>query len=486
MSAVLPRTNVNTVDPPPRRATPQGGKRLFIVAESFRGGLEPIIFNGPRDLAQLERADVGIPAYDAVDVALREGVPQVVLSRIVGADVAYATLNLDGTSGGDPYSLVLTANEPGEWANGATGLSGEVTSPSGGSTRQIVLRRAGTVIATSPVFSARADVLAWNSLQTTVTVSLGGENTLPAVAAAADFSGGDSDSGAITTDDVGDAATRLRKDLGNGQLIAPGRSTVDTSTVLLQHCMDFDRTAYLEVADGLEVDDIVELALTLRGLGSNATGLPRLGGLWAQHATAPGTTPGTTRTVPWTVVQAGLTARLETAEGHPNVAPFGDAGVPQYVTAATRYFSEADAETLFGAGVNIVEQLFGAPRNASFRTLEEDGKTDWLDLAHTRTDRALHADAVELGRGMGSRVINRKTINELAGKMRARLEDRYWKRGAIFGDTPQDAFRVDTDSNNDDASMAAREVNMDIGVVMSEHAEQVNINIAKVPIGQEV
>lgn len=488
MSAVLPRTDVRTIDAPPVLSAPLGSTRLFVLAESFRGGAEPIRFGGPRDLTRyLERTGIGIPAYDAIDVALREGVPEVYLSRIIGDDAEFASVNLDGTSGGSPYSLVLTANEPGEWANGPTGgLSAEVAAPGGGSNRQITVYRDGVALIASPIFTARADALAWNALQSVVTVSLGGENTLPAVAAEADFTGGDSDSAGITTDSVAAAATRLRKDLGAGQLVAPGRSTVETSTVLLEHCEEFNRTALLEAADGLDVEDISAVSVELRALGSNAEGVPRLGGLWAQHAIAPGLTPGTTRTVPWTIVVAGLIARLERAEGHPNVAPFGDFGVPQYVRGVSRYFSEDDAADLFGAGVNIVERLFDAPRNATFRTLETEGQTEWLDLAHTRLDRAIHADALDIGRNMGSRVINRKVVQEFGARLRKRLEEAYWKPGATFGDTADQAARVDVDAVNDTASMAARELNAAVGVRMSEHAEYVNITIAKVPIGQEV
>jgi hypothetical protein len=493
VSLPLPKTNVRSKDAPPTKGTPQGGRRLFIAAESLRGDLKPKVIRNQRDIgrATLIRSGVGILGYDCVDIALREGVPEVVHARIVGPAAAPAVLNLDGTVGGAPYAVILTVNEVGEWANGAAGgLKGEVTSPGGGTNRQVVIYQGAAapenIILKSPVFTTRADVMAWNIVQNLITVTLGADNTLPPVAAAANFAGGSSDSGGITGAEVTAALNRCKADMGNGQVVVPGRNTVASNTLLAQHCQDFDRTALGEVAAGLVVSDVVTEAATLRAIGSGAEALPRLLGMWAQFATAPGITPGTTRTVPWSIVAAGLMARLEQAEGHPNVSPIGDYGVPQYVTGVDRYFSDDDAETLYGAGVNVVEELFDAPRNATFHTLDNPDTSDWSDLAHTRLDRALHADATELGRGMGGRVINRKTINELAGKMRTRLESRYYKRGAIFGNTFEQAARVDTDSVNDTDTMAAREANMDLGVVMSEHAEQVNVNISKVPIGQEV
>jgi hypothetical protein len=189
--------------------------------------------------------------------------------------------------------------------------------------------------------------------------------------------------------------------------------------------------------------------------------------------------------VPWTIVQAGLIARLQRQEGHPNVAPFEDFGVPRWATGVTRTFVTADAETLFGAGCNIVKLYRGNPRNATFRTLEVDGSSEWVDLAHTRTERAIRAQASDVGRGMGSRVINPDTLALFGTLLRARLEA-LWTAGALFGATPDEAFIVDTDSVNDVTSMAAREVNVAIGFKASEHAEFVNITLSKVPLGQAV
>lgn len=489
MDAVLPRTSIRTTDAQTAIGAPLGSTRLFLAAESFRGATGPLRFRNGLDLSRLlERSGVGIPIYDAIDVALREGVPEVYLSRVVGDAAAGATLELDGP-GGNP-AVVLTVNEPGEWANGATGgLTGEVVAgPAGGGTRQVIIRRASTgrEVTRSPVVSSRAALIAWNDLQTTLTVGLGTENATPAIAAPGNFVGGTSDSGAITPETVAAALGRFKADMGAGQVATPGRSTLETSTVVLEHARDFGRTGLLEVADDLDVGDVLTLAAQLRALGAGAEGLPRLGGVWAQHATGPSSVSGLSRTVPWTIVVAGLIARLERQQGHPNVAPFGDFGIPTWATGVTRYFDPADAAELLGAGVNIVEEVFNAPRNATFRTLEPEGATNWLDLAHTRTDRALHAIAADVGRSMGGRVIDRKSINEFGGKFRTRIATELWKPGALFGDTADEAARVDTDTVNDTASMAAREVNVAIGARMSEHAEYVNIDIAKVPIGQEV
>jgi hypothetical protein len=220
--------------------------------------------------------------------------------------------------------------------------------------------------------------------------------------------------------------------------------------------------------------------------GRGAAGISRLGGVWANHLTGPGLVPGGSRTVPATVIVAGLIARLQRADGHPNVAPFGDFGVPRWATAIADPFTAADAAALFDSGVNVFTDYLGTPRNRSFRTLELPGTSEWVDLAHTRTDRQMHAIAMDVGRGMGARVVNRDTIADFGSRLRLRLVDELYKRGALFGDTADQAVRVDTESVNDTTSIAEREVNAAVGVRMSEHAEFVRVELAKVPIGQEV
>jgi hypothetical protein len=483
--ATFPATNVSTVDAPPAISAPLDGTRLLVAAESFRGALGPVAIR-QRDLSRyLERTGAGIPAFDAVDVALREGVPEVIFSRIVGPGAAFASLPLAGGTG---TSLTLTAREPGEWANGAAGgLSAEVVNgPAGATERVVILRRNDVEVERTTAATTRADLQAAVNRMTLVSATLGPDTGLPTVAADANFTGGLADGGAITTTQVREALDRVTPDLGPMQVVTPGRSTDASNTELLDYARDSrDRTALLEIADGLAASAIAASGAALRALGAGAEGAPRHGGAWAQNATGPGLVPGSTRSVPWAIVQAGLIARLERQEGHPNVAPAGDMGVPQWATDVSRVFTDAERDQVFDAGVNVVGRYLNAPRNLTFRTLEREGVSEWVDLAHTRVDRAVRAAAFDVGRAMGHQVITRKTINRFGTLLRQRIMP-LWEAGALFGDTADEAFRVEVDSVNDAESIAAREVNVEVGLKMSEHAEQVNVTIAKVPLTQEV
>lgn len=497
-SSILPRIDTRTIDTPPIRRVPLDATRLAVAVESIRGTATPMRFASLRDVARkLERTGVGIPGYDACDVAFREGVSEVHFARLLGPAAATATVALPGAVG---TSFTIATVEPGEWANGATGgLTAEVIlGPGGGGQRVVILRRGTTELGRTTAETTRAALMASvelilatrkpdGTLEQSFTVSAGAELGVPNVAAPANFAGGTADSAGITSTQVRAALDRVSIDEGPMQVAVPGRTSDATNTVLLDYAAATKRTALIEQTDGLAVGAITASAGVLRGLGVGAEGRARLGGMWAQHARGPGLVPGTFRTVPWTVVVAGLIARLEAAEGHPNVAPFGDYGVPRWATSLTREFSEADSETLVAAGCNVAHTYLGVPRNRTFHSLEDPtvGASEWADLAHTRVDRVVHAHARDIGRAMGARVIDRTTLGEFASRLRQRLEAMR-RAGALLGDTPDQAFHVDTDSVNDDATMAAREVNAAVGLRMSEHAEFVNITLAKVPIGQEV
>lgn len=504
MVGLLPQTLTETIDAPPVLSAPLDSSRLIVAMESFRGSAEPTRFGSPRDLGRyIERSGVGITAWDTIDAALREGVPEVWLARIVGPAAAKASIALAGGAG---TSFTIRAHEVGEWANGAAGgLTAEVVNgPAGATERVVIVRRVSTgeEVGRTGAYTTRTDLMAavarigeqtrtmpFGPAQVVpfLEVVAGTDIALPTVVAPANFIGGLADSGAITTAQVRAALDGVPPEYGPMNVVAPGRSTDTSNLEVLSYADASRRTALLETAAGLARSAVQASASAMRAAtGRGAAGVSRLGGVWANHLTGPGLTPGTSRTVPATVVVAGLIAREQRAAGHPNVAPFGDYGVPRWATAIADPYTEADAAALFDSGVNVFTSYLGVPRNRSFRTLELPGTSEWVDLAHTRTDRQMHAIAHDVGRAMGSRVINLDTIADFGSRLRARLVDDLYKRGALFGATADEALRVDTASVNDSTSIANREVNASVGTRMSEHAEFVHVELAKVPIGQEV
>lgn len=493
---VLPRTRTRTVENPPVTRVPLDSTRLLVAVDTFRGPREAVRLRGAIDVSRrMERTGVGIFGYDCVDVAFRERVPEVYLVRVLGPAAAPATRD---AAGGTGTVFTLSAYEPGEWANGAAGgLSVQwINGPAGASERIGIIFRNAVEIGRTVASTTRAQLaesLA-NILRNDptkpglITVALGPDTGLPTVAAAANFAGGTADLASVTATHVREALDRVSIDEGPMQVVIPGRNTDAMNIMLGTYCAETKRTPLYEQQDALGVSTIAASAAAMRtALGLGAEGQSKRGGMWMHHATGPGILAGQTRTVPWTIIMAGLIARAQSKAGHPNAAAFADEGVPLWATGLTRELSEADAATLVTAGVNVAHTYLGTPRNRTFHTLEQPlSGSNWIDLAHARTEAQIHAIARDLGRSMGSRTIDRGLLNEFGGKLRDRLDDELYSRGALFGDTFESAVVVDTDTVNDATTIRAKEVNAAVGVVMAEHAEFINVDLAKIPIGQGV
>jgi hypothetical protein len=481
----LPYVSVNAIDAPPTIGANLDDRQLFIGVEDFRGSLEPQLFTSGRQLSQsVERTAEGIFAYDCIDVALREGVGRVYKVRIVGPAALAASIALAGSTG---TSGTLKVTEVGEWANGATGGLKAAVATSGGNTTITIYRGgtgSGSIVETSPLLGTRAAIQAWaQNISTYLSdFTLGADTTMPVTSAAANFIGGTSDSGSITQTQIAAALARCTADYGPGQVVLPGRTTLDSNTTLLQHAKDFRRTALCQIEAGLAKSDMQTQLASLRALGTGAEGLPRLGGIWGQDAVGPGFVAGTVRDVPWTIIVAGQIARLESTAGHPNVDPIIKNGLTRWATSVDQYFSPDDADDLYDAGMNIVTKYQTVPQTYTFHTMDSP-TSEWVELAHTRLDRYIQTQAFEIGRQMQGELLpaDWSTIQNFGSRLRDMLEGLRGV-GALFGTSPGEAYLVDVTSVNDTETIAAREVNADMGVKMTPHAEQVNIQIAKIPL----
>jgi hypothetical protein len=482
----LPSTTVTSVDAPPVLSAVLDSTQAFVAVEMFRGPTAPQKIVSPSQLAKTyERTGVGIPGFDVVDILIREGVPTVYVARVVGPGAVAASANLAGSSG---TSLVVTAKEPGEWGNGTTGGLAVDTDVSGGLVT-VKIYRNGAIVEQSPALGTRADIVAW-SLTTSkwVNITLGADTTLPvATGSATNLAGGNADLVNVTPTHVRQALDRFGADLGSGQVLIPGRTTVASSTEALEHCAARNRVALLESDDSLNATATAAVAAQLRALGSGAEGISRLGGLWAQRATGPGVTPGTTRSVPWTVQVAGLIAKREAIEGHPNVMPIEDFGVPVWATGLSREWSPADAELIHDAGCNVARMFLGRPRNISFDSLDDPDASLWSELSHSRVERVITVNAYDIGRKFAGRQIDGQGLlfNDFKSALKQILTE-LWQRGALYGETPADAFVVDVGpTQNTTETIEAREVRAAIGIKLSPHALFVEIELSRVPLAQD-
>ena len=293
------------------------------------------------------------------------------------------------------------------------------------------------------------------------------------------------DDGTVPVTDAGalaDALAVINPELGPGQVLAPGRSTMDDHAALLAHAAATNRYAIL---DGGVHDDALALqsaAELLRGADED-----RYGMLWGPWAVVPGIAPGTSRTVPWSPVQAALCARNDLAPVTPTRPPRARSGQTQWVTDLTQRFTPAECETLLYArrghrpvgvrhdrGVRVPGHCRTPPGTIRRGCRPTTAAWPWPSSprakppARTSCSRRSTAAASTSPRSGGA----------LAGDLIT-----FYNAGALYGDDSTEAFVVNVGpAVNTPAKLADGVLSAVVSVRMSPHAELVQIQIVKQPI----
>jgi phage tail sheath protein FI len=124
--------------------------------------------------------------------------------------------------------------------------------------------------------------------------------------------------------------------------------------------------------------------------------------------------------------------------------------------------------------------VYGQMRMYGYRTSAGPNETNWLFFQESRVIMMI---AHECNAALEEYVL--KTMDgkrQLLARVNVALSGvlaRYWRAGALFGNTSSDAFYVDTDSPNTLETMAAGELYANVGVKTSKLAEWVVLNLVK-------
>lgn len=239
-----------------------------------------------------------------------------------------------------------------------------------------------------------------------------------------------------------------------------------------------NRVALLDLADSPDADTLIAAAATDRALDD-----ARFGAAFAPWAVVPGVASGTTRTVPWSAVQAGMIARLESSGKTSNVPAAGVNGQSQYAVGLSQVgWSDADRESLNDGGVNVVIQRGSDIRTYGYRTLVDPATPEWIWFGNARLYMQIASDLNAVGeRFVLAEIDGRgKIIHEFGGELIAALIP-YWEAGSLYGENATDAFRVDIGSQvNTPETIAAGELHAVAEVRMSPDAERVQIEVVKI------
>jgi phage tail sheath protein FI len=314
-----------------------------------------------------------------------------------------------------------------------------------------------------------------------VRLSLGVSANNPTVVAAAALAGGTDDRANAVDADWQVALDRFAKTLGPGQVSFPGRTTSAAHAQLLQHAADNGRVAICDAPDTPTVATLTTLAQADRNNG-------RFGALFAPWAVVPGVVPNTTRTVPYSAIEAGMIARNDVTL-NPNVPAAGRRGESFYASALSQTWTDAQRQTLNSQGVNVAVNRNGDIRTYGYRSLTNPATdASWLDFGNARLVMFITANGEEIledhlfdeidGSGL--------LFGRVKGRLTAMMNELY-TQGALFGATPGEAFAVVVDtSNNTPTTIANHELHAAVAFRASEMAEWIQLTLSKVPVNQPI
>ncbi len=397
------------------------------------------------------------------------------VNRIAGptAEAATATLGTD---------LTVDASSPGAWGND---LDVNVVAPPSGSpagSQVLVVELAGEEVERSPAQATQADAAAWASrysqyIRLTPTTAT---DPLPAPPATATLAGGVTDD-TVDQASVGAALDAFGYQLGPGQALAPGLSTPAVHQALVAHAETHHRVALL---DAPNTGSRTELEAAVEAI--QPTKASRYAGLFAPWLSYPGSVAPATTIVPYSAVQAGLIARVDAA-GNPAVSAAGDRSVHVGTLALLYEWSDADHEAMNGQGINLGKLVYGSIETYGYRTAAAGPETNWMFLGESRVVMAIaHEADVAAQPYVFEPIDGRGHLYSKLAKDLIAICQRYYDMDALYGATPQDAYRVMVAEANTVDDAAAGNVIAVIRLKTSKVAEWIDIPITKVPLERAV
>lgn len=477
-----PGTQIVRTTTPPIRSAPTDTGVWFVAGLTDRGKLEATLIQSLQQFVNVFGARQAYSVlYDAIETFFHEGGSRVYVSRVVGPSATVSTATLNDAAGTPQPTLRVEANGPGAWGNSLNiaVLAGDTT----GNFKLQVSDDVLGILETSPDLVDKAAALAWAQSSSYINlVDLGTSVNDPAVVAATSLTGGADDRGSITDTQWQQALDRFDKDLGPGQVSAPGRTTTAGQQQLIQHSVDHNRVAILDAPDTATVATLISTAASVRGNGQYAA-------LFAPWLQVPGLSSGTVRLVPPSAGVAGRIAVVDSSD-NPNVPAAGTRGQLQFATGLSQPgWTDAQRDQLNSAGVDVIREIFGGVRIYGWRTtVDAVVNPNFVNFANSRLTMGITSELDGIleeflfdeidGRGA--------LLSDLKGALNGALLA-WFQLGALYGNTPDAAFYVDTgDQVNTPETIANHELHAVVSLRMSEFAEFIELRLIKRSISEAV
>jgi hypothetical protein len=340
----------------------QGPGTMFLTATSSYGPEEP---TRVRSLSEVERLyapsgreSENAKLYDACNAFFAIGGQAAYVNKVSGASAKAALLELE--AGATAKTLVVTAKYKGTYGNS---IKLQVTNASSKAQLKIIAPN-GEILETSGEYAEAKELFEWGTTHTTYVVitegsgySTGKSGLLKTLASTPLASGVNP----TTTEAEGIKAIEgFPKTLGPGTYV----TTYEAFKEKIHEAMHLqaqknNRFAACDIEGSETVGTTAATLITNKKAGVTSAVQLGYGAYFSSAITATGTTVGTTRTIPFSPVFAGLCAKVS-ALGTDNRAPAGPRwSLAPFVTGFTNTYSETAMTELNEAGINSVAERSG-------------------------------------------------------------------------------------------------------------------------------
>jgi hypothetical protein len=460
---------------------PTSTSTAFIVGPVQKGSTTtPVLVTSITDAANRtgERLVAHPEVYDAVEAMFREGASHVYIGREVGA--AAVTAKKQAVDAASKKTLEFFAKSAGEWGNK---IKVVLTLSAGKVIVQVQFN--SIIVETSPELDTNAEVVAWameNSQYVTIVDISAAESAGDAKTQTLELAEGDDKYGELGTPSAETAFKLFTRDLGPGQILAPTGTTEAIQKVALTHCAEFNRRALLNLGSTATAAEHIARGQALRGATA------KFGTLVDNWANIPGASLGTTRKVPMAAILAGVIAYNEGHGYDAGTAAAGPHGKARYAASlvnartTSQYAEMNDAGVIGSRVIRGVVTLFG-----NVTLVNQTTEPNWKSFTGSRLIMAVCALADEVMENYDFAKIDGHgyVFKELEGDLAGTACLPFYKSNSLYGQTPEEAFEVNTGPDvNTPESIAREEIRAQIAVVISPNGERLVTEVVKVPITQ--
>lgn len=415
--------------------------------------------------------------WDAVQAFFIFGGRELWVSRIYGAAAVRAFVNIPDAAAA--VSLIARAVGVGDWYNSLNVIV-EVDPGDATARRVRVTHDTDTDVSeTSPYYTTQAELRDWSENSAYIRLEIGGSALVPAVTAGLNLATGADDRASINDAARTAALNKFDIEWGPGNVVIPGLTTSAGWQVVLDFAFENNRSALLDYPDTADEATLVTLADTVRGLGE--VGLGVAGWLRMTHT-------GTTSKLvpPALAVAAKIAVHDAETDGWGQNKPVAGIrrGTFPRALGVSQVWPDKDQRTrLNEAGVNLVRERRGIPTLYGWRSLADpESNAGAVNFGHRRLYTALSAKIDDLLEEFVFEEIDgeRVLLGKVNGAVKGRVVDRYYKMGSLYGASAEEAYSVKTDDPvNTAETIQNRELHVDVTVVESEFAEEINVIIVK-------